>query len=338
MNFITVAELNKDIINNLYKIPRDIDVVVGVPRSGMLAATLIALYLNKPLSDLDSFGEKRLYSLGMSKNVSGCVTQFDKVRKALVIEDSSSTGRSIKRAKEKLKEVEQYIECIYMAAYVCKETESMVDISFRKVEQPRVFEWNFMQHGFLKTACVDIDGVLCIDPSSEENDDGEKYRKFIREAKPKYIPTAEIGWIVTSRLEKYRENTEEWLQRQGIIYDHLYMMNVESAEKRRRLGNHAKFKAEIFKNAKGAMWFIESEKEQAEEIAKLTGKAVFCVGSERFFKDSWRHRLPWSFRWKIPLFLKKVLPKSVVEKLKNIKRYSQAPGYKNDGSGVGGKG
>lgn len=321
MNFITTSELNKDIVDNLYKIPNDIDVFVGVPRSGMLVATLIALYLNKPLTDLDSFAkENRFYSSGITKNVTGSVVRFEDIKKILVIEDSSSTGESIRKAKEELKEIEKYIECVYMAVYVCRRTKTLVDISFKTVEQPRIFEWNFMHHGFLKSACVDIDGVLCVDPTSEENDDGEKYREFIRTAKQKYIPTAKIGWIVTSRLEKYRKETEEWLQQKGIRYNYLYMMDAESAEERRRIGNHARFKAEIFKNTKDAMWFIESEAEQAKEISKLTKKAVFCINSQEFLRDSWKYSWLWRIRWEISSFLKKVLPEPVTEKIKNIKK------------------
>ena len=61
MNFITVAELNSDIVENLHNIPRNIDIIVGIPRSGMLVATLISLYMNKPLSDFDSFVQGRIY-------------------------------------------------------------------------------------------------------------------------------------------------------------------------------------------------------------------------------------------------------------------------------------
>lgn len=46
MNFRTLDQLNQCIYNNMYKLPRDIDLIVGIPRSGMLVANIIALYLN----------------------------------------------------------------------------------------------------------------------------------------------------------------------------------------------------------------------------------------------------------------------------------------------------
>ncbi len=71
MNYRTIADLSNLIRTNLYKIPHDIDVVVGVPRSGMLPATMIALYLNKRLSDINTFfvGGVRLYHV---ENVEVC--------------------------------------------------------------------------------------------------------------------------------------------------------------------------------------------------------------------------------------------------------------------------
>jgi adenine/guanine phosphoribosyltransferase-like PRPP-binding protein len=61
MNFVTYRDLNEDIIRNLHRIPNDIDVVVGVPRSGLLVASQIALYRNLPvvLTDKPVFLHRR---------------------------------------------------------------------------------------------------------------------------------------------------------------------------------------------------------------------------------------------------------------------------------------
>lgn len=67
MEFKTFKNLNNDIINNLYKIPSNIDLVVGVPRSGLLVAELISLYINKPLSSIDVFLEKKIIKSGNTK-------------------------------------------------------------------------------------------------------------------------------------------------------------------------------------------------------------------------------------------------------------------------------
>lgn len=61
MQFITYSDLNKDIIDNLYKIPREIDLIVGIPRSGMMAALVIGLYLNLPVITIDDFLNLKLH-------------------------------------------------------------------------------------------------------------------------------------------------------------------------------------------------------------------------------------------------------------------------------------
>ena len=48
MNYRSVADLDDQIVNWLGKLPSDVEVIVGVPRSGMLVANLLSLYLNRP--------------------------------------------------------------------------------------------------------------------------------------------------------------------------------------------------------------------------------------------------------------------------------------------------
>ena len=55
MKYITFNNLIETIRKNLWKIPRDIDFIIGVPRSGMIVASIISDYLNVPLMDLNSF-------------------------------------------------------------------------------------------------------------------------------------------------------------------------------------------------------------------------------------------------------------------------------------------
>jgi len=64
LEYRSVTDLNELIIQNLGRFDRDIDLIVGVPRSGMLPATLLALYLNLPLTDLYSYVNNRCISGG----------------------------------------------------------------------------------------------------------------------------------------------------------------------------------------------------------------------------------------------------------------------------------
>ena len=282
INFVTFNMLNKLMLQNLHRIPHDVDVVVGVPRSGLLLANMIACQLNKPLTDVAGVIAGRLMDSGWTKNKTDWVKDFSAVKKILVVDDSIASGTSINKVKQQLALIN--VEKIYLAALVEPRSVNMVDLYFSVVPQPRVFEWNYMHHVILKKSCVDFDGVLCQDPTPEQNDDGEKYRNFILNAEPKLIPSRPIGWIVTARLKKYMEETKTWLHKYNIQYDNLIMLDLESAEQRRALGIHASFKAQIYAEQKEATLFIESDPSQAYEIVQRTKKDVFCSGNSLVYR------------------------------------------------------
>ena len=320
MNFVTYAALNADLIANIGKIPQDIDVVVGIPRSGLLVANILSLYLNKPLCDFDSFLQGRIYNSGTTKNKCGWVKDFSEVRKVLIVEDTVCSGASINNAKKLFKQKGlEYITPVWFAAYVWKRNANLVDIYFRDIDTPRAFEWNYLHIKLLESACFDIDGILCEDPTAEQNDDGEKYRDFLLNAKPKFIPTQKIGCLVTSRLEKYRKETEAWLSKNGIQYGALYMMNVESAEERRRLGNHAEFKAGIYKQRKDMIFFVESEPQQAETICRLSRKAVFCPTNQTFYEESLLTTVSAKSKNSIKSFLYPFVPEGFLKLYRKLK-------------------
>lgn len=277
MNYRSLADLNDTIITNLYRLPRDIDLVVGIPRSGLLAANLLSLVSNIPLTDLDSFLQGRVYSSGTStKRTARLDRDLGDMRRVLVLDDSIKSGEAARRARDQITAAGVQAEILYAAVYGLEAHHPDVDLIFERVPNPRIFQWNFMHHIVLEKACVDIDGVLCLDPTEQENDDGEAYRRFLSEAVPLHTTSRRIGWLVTSRLEKYRDLTESWLKRQGIEYGELVMLDLPSKEERQRLGAHGGFKAEFYRKSNSSL-FIESEERQAETIARLSGKPVLCV-------------------------------------------------------------
>ena len=278
MNYRSISDMNDAIVRNLHRLPRDIDLVVGVPRSGILAATLVSLTANIPMTDLDSFLAGRIYTSGITKRWAGLDRQTSEMRKILVIDDSIIGGTAMRDAREKIAAAGMKGDFIFAAVFGLSLQHEETDIVLDVVPHPRMFQWNFMHHMFLEQCCVDIDGVLCLDPTEEENDDGPAYEKFLSEARPLLGPTRKIGWLVTSRLEKYRKLTEAWLDKHEIKYDHLIMLDLPSKAERQRLGAHGSFKADFYRKS-NAILFIESEHEQALKIAKLSGKPVLCVES-----------------------------------------------------------
>jgi uncharacterized HAD superfamily protein/hypoxanthine phosphoribosyltransferase len=282
MEYRSVTDLNAAIFGNLRKIPRDIDVIVGVPRSGLLVANLLSLAINVPMADLEGFCEGRLLSAGRTKRTGGFKEgrESGKIQNILLIDDSINSGKAIRAAYAQI--ISAYpsnCRVITCAVYGLKFFHEEVDIVLEAVPQPRLFQWNYLHHPILENTCFDIDGVLCCDPEFGDNDDGERYVTFLAEARPYLRPTRKIGHLVTSRLERYRPETEAWLSANGIEYGKLWMLDLPSAKERRHQKAHAVFKARVYSETR-ALLFIESEPRQARDIARDTGKPVLCVETQ----------------------------------------------------------
>jgi orotate phosphoribosyltransferase len=280
MKYRSVADLDEDIVSWLPNLPADLELIVGIPRSGLLAASLLALHLNLPMTDVVGLTEGRLLQSG--SRYSGDVTGLlDEPRNVLVVDDSVLLGRQLERVKARLQAAALAHNTRYAAVYVAPGSEHHVDFYFEVVESPRCFEWNLMHHPWvLSKTCMDIDGVLCRDPTPEENDDGPEYRRFLTSTDRLYLPSVPVRWLVTARLEKYRALTEEWLGANGIEYSELIMMDYPDMAARRAAGAYASFKADTY-TKKGALLFVESSPTLAAEIAQLSGKSVFCLETRR---------------------------------------------------------
>lgn len=282
MNYKSFADLSQDIKSNLHKVPRDVSLIVGIPRSGLLAANLFAVYLNLPLTDIDSFLDGRLLSTGFR----GKSYEKDAFKgKILIVDDSIYSGKALNVVKEKISQASALkdLEVLYCCVYVYPNCKDMIDVPLVLLDMPRVFEWNIFHHKVLESACVDIDGVLCVDPTHEENDDGENYLEFLLNARPYIVPKVKIDTLVTTRLEKYRASTEAWLKKHGIQYNELVMLDLPDKATRMKMNNRGAYKAEAFRQRKHCTIFIESERRQAQEIFELSGKIVYCVGTNEMY-------------------------------------------------------
>lgn len=276
MNFKSYEDLTTCIVKNIHRIPRDIDIVVGVPRSGTMVGNIIALYLNLPFTDLYSFMDRRELHTGSTRKCRNWIKQVSEARHVLVVDDSVSSGKAMKEAKAQLASLGIDCKFTFLAVYGLRASMSMADIILEYCEQPRMFEWNFMHHWALEYCCMDIDGVICEDPTRKENDDGVNYAKFLKTARPKFLPTQKVGTLVSCRLEKYRQQTEEWLKEHDVTYDRLILMDNISAKERALSVNHGAYKASIYMQSK-SMLFFESDYDQALEICRISKKPVFCV-------------------------------------------------------------
>lgn len=275
LSYKSYGDLIFDIKRNIVKIPSDIDLIVGVPRSGMVPAYMIGLALSKQVCSLPEFIAGMWGEHGQTRKIHTTT----KIKKVLIIDDTVSSGKSMTRVKERIAEIglDKKYDCLYMAVYGANnDAFDYADIILEILPQPRMFAWNYLNHVYLENAGLNIDGVLCVDPTPEENDDGKNYVNFVLNARPLYLPKEKVAALITSRLEKYRPQTEQWLREHNVQYDKLYMLENMTAEERRRKGVHAKHKANILKQHPEVSFFIESDPKQAQEIAKITGRPVFC--------------------------------------------------------------
>ena len=73
------------------KIHECFDLIVGVPRSGMFPANLLALYLNLPVTDIDSFRNGHIYQTGER----GKTFNMNNIHNVLVVDDSRAIRKLV---------------------------------------------------------------------------------------------------------------------------------------------------------------------------------------------------------------------------------------------------
>lgn len=289
MKYVSLSDLSDTIRKNIWKIPRDIDFVMGIPRSGMIAASIISSYLNVPLIDIESF------LTGLEPYGGSRLDMFKRshtpTHKALVVDDTVFNGTSMNIVKNKLsahKEVEFVYMCVYLEGMASNAIDLYLDDlreytnNFKNVV---FYEWNIFQHYSTHTRSFlyDMDGVLCVNPPDERNE--AEYLEYIKNAKPLFIPRSQLGGIVTYRLIKNKEITEKWLHDNGVSYGELIMFDANTWDERNRSGvTPEKFKSDFYKTHNNYSLFVESDNWQARRIWQMSNKPVFCVESNKLYQ------------------------------------------------------
>ena len=315
INYRSFEDLNKAILQSLHKFPHKVDLIIGVPRSGMLPANLLALYLNKPYTDIDSFIDGRVYGCGDR----GSFIEDTNNRNIIVVDDSICTGKALTKIKSKITKANlgNKYNFTYTAVFATKESKDKVDIFCEIVDVPRFFQWNLFHHpSILPNSFCDIDGVLC--PNPPIDDDGDLYIKYIKNAPKLYAPTVEIDTLISCRLEKYRTITEDWLKQNSIKYKHLILLNLPSKEVRHKWNKHGEYKGQIYKDS-NAVLFIESSLWEAQKIQKISHKPVFCVEKFKMLNNSAIRTKTFNFFEFLKILLWKILCRLHIIKEKNKK-------------------
>lgn len=299
MKFYSYSDLHRDIATLASKLPVDIVGVIGVPRSGMLAASLLSLHRHIHLTDAETFASTgKFYTPGGRL---GQVRPEPKAGKILLVDDSCNRGGSLSIAADKIRaskwssQFEILRGCVYSTTRVAE--TPLLDYWGRIEDDVRVFQWNLFAERRLSSWACDIDGVICYDPPSEG--DEASYEQYIANAKPLYLPRHRVGALITCRLEKRRAATEDWLRRHGVEWEKLVMFPAATAGERRRdcsarsnkrsnlqregrVDGYGIWKSEMLKQA-GCRAMIESNKGQAEAIANIAKRPVVCTANWQMY-------------------------------------------------------
>ena len=232
-----------------------IDAVVGIPRSGLIPAAVIATRLHLPLFTLRDDGPVPTGAGGRTDFPGGPPRRF------LLVDDSSHNGHALTGALDTLRR--QALEPALTAVCFCTpRTTGHWDVVDTVVDTPHLFEWNWTNAPWTEHLACDFDGVLCEDcpPGADCEQNGPAYVAWLERATPLQLPRkVPLKAIVTAREERFREPTEAWLRRHGVAYRELVMIP-------RRAGvDLGRWKASVCDRIKPDVFF-ESDRAQADSF------------------------------------------------------------------------
>jgi hypoxanthine phosphoribosyltransferase len=240
-------------------LPKDFDVIIGIPRGGLMVANVIACKLGKPLSTPNDFIQGNIWFSQAPK-----VLSPQKYRKVLLVEDNVGVGRQIHKDAQMLKDFDPSLEIKLGSLFATKEFPDSVDYHMAYTRKGLTWE-NTMMTSFNcdGNIAVDLDGVLCKDENPEE---------------PLYIPSFTVKAVITGRLEDERDQTETWLKNNNVHYKELIMYEGTAASRTQRAVS--KYKAEHIIDLNASL-FWESDVMQAAYIANMASVPVYCPKAQR---------------------------------------------------------
>jgi hypoxanthine phosphoribosyltransferase len=278
---LTHADLVRDCHKLAEKLP-SVDSVWGIPRKGMLPATLLAELLQVPLGSISHDGKPRYLTHGKRP------LPLHTMGRKLLIDEGVHTGSAMIAGLQKMREV--FREVIPACVYRTKEGLNRLnlpelihqeDISIHE----DITEWDAFDHRDIENWMIDLDGILCFDPAPALERDKAAYLAFLESTKPKFRPLFRLGSICSWRHKSFLHPTLVWLTKHGIKFDaiHLSEGSIEdwtSPILSWRLQS-IEHKAKHYRASKATL-FVESCPFQAKEIRERTGRPVWSPGTGLF--------------------------------------------------------
>lgn len=275
LRFVRCADLAEHTLRLVPQLPPDAAGIVGVPRSGMLPAGILATATQLPLYYLD----RKAGPVPMPGG--GRETMLRRNTGPLVVvDDTTWMGQSMRRARKLMGR----IPAIYAAVY----PRDPRDVDVYAVHHPgsHILEWNIFNNGplagspsfpeFAGGAACDFDGVLCEEPIVSDHQDLPAFLRWLSAARPLYLPRqVPVPLVISFRLEAWRDATQAWLDRWGVRVREMVLHPAASVQDRDRLYDVARHKGQTFARSRCSVMF-ESDPKQCQIIHATSGKHVIC--------------------------------------------------------------
>ncbi|MFT8438263.1 MAG: phosphoribosyltransferase [Oenococcus sp.] len=214
----TIDDLNNLIKENLARLQSyNFDLIVGLPRRGMIPATLIGLFLNKPVV---SFNE---LNANMASEKIGYRLQEESAKfpksysNILLVDDSTDEGTVFEQAAAKLDDATAK-KVTTLSVYATEKGGHRVDLHLETLEEPKLYEWNILhKKAALADAAMRFEGIIATNALTGE---------WI----PVTLPSYPIKVIYSGLREKHCDKLESFLNRHGVHFDELKMEIVSSRQ------------------------------------------------------------------------------------------------------------
>lgn len=258
--FVTNARLMLDAQRLVSLLPPSIDAVIGIARSGLLPASLVAAQLHVPL-----------YSASPNSPpiLAGCGRRIEMDERqpthAAIIDDTTASGKQMRAVAALVRAAFPTTRITTAVTYANPAARFGVDVAAAILPGPHYLEWNFWNCGHATHAAFDFDGILCVQGSVD----------------PLYLPRRkEVPLIVTGRSEASRAGSAAWLEKHAVKYHKMIMRPADVSDDEKDI---ARWKGRVYRTTDLKL-FVESEPEQSELIAAVSGKPVLCPRAEKVFR------------------------------------------------------
>ena len=252
-------DLHRDVRDWLLHAP-SFAAVAGIPRSGILAAAIVAQVRNIPLLEIGDLDDP--FRPDWAR-------RLDRVDgPLLIVDDTSWTGRTIRAWRQLARPWIAWVKptAVLQFAAVYGGRKALADLDlygYRLQTGNHCFAWNLGRDLISRRIATDMDGVLCHDPPRQSD---------------RLLAPAKFETIITGRPERHRPRTMEWLRAHGV--DHKRLVMLPDGEPAAHV---ARFKASVYRrfhDRGDVVAYVESDHRQAREIADRTRLPVVSYGRQ----------------------------------------------------------